>query len=79
MPSRRVRNRNSLIADIRAGDVVTIIDRFQREHTGRAVMPSQHGGWVLNMGGRHGIPAIADYTNIVRVTRPKERRRADHR
>lgn len=62
---------NNLIATIRAGDKVTIVDRFGTLHTGRAVMPSSHGGWVLNMGGRYGTPGIADDTNVVRVTKRK--------
>ena len=44
---------------IGAGDSVTITNRFGQEHTGRAVMRGPHG-WVLNMGGAHGTPAIRD-------------------
>lgn len=65
----------TLIATIRSGDHVTIlvpngIGRFGtewKEATGRAVMVSSHGGWVLNMGGKHGKPGIADNTNVVAV------------
>lgn len=53
---------------IRAGDRVTFVDRFGKKQTGRAVMPSLTGGWVLNMGGRHGTPALADSSNIVAVS-----------
>ena len=49
-----------LVDAIRSGDRVTIIDRFGKKHIGRAVMRSSHGGWVLNMGGAHGTPGIAD-------------------
>jgi hypothetical protein len=38
-----------------------------KEMTGVAVMPSSHGGWVLNMGGRFGTPGIADDDNIVAI------------
>jgi hypothetical protein len=62
-----------LISAIRPGDKVTIRNRFNQEHTGRAVMRSLHGGWVLNMGGAHGTPGLADANNIVRV---KQSRRA---
>lgn len=55
---------------IRPGDRVTILDRFGKRRTGRAVMRGPHG-WVLNMGGRHGTPAVADDSNIVAV-RPKK-------
>lgn len=58
---------NALINTIRPGDRVTIVDRFGTQRTGRAVMRSSHGGWVLNMGGKHGTPGIADERNIVSV------------
>ena len=61
-----------LIDLIRVGDRVTIVDRFGVNRTGRAVMPSSHGGWVLNMGGRYGTPGIADETNVVRVTKGRK-------
>jgi hypothetical protein len=57
--------RNILDA-IRSGDRVTIVNRFGQEHSGRAVMRGPYG-WVLNMGGKHGTPAIADDSNIVRI------------
>jgi hypothetical protein len=60
-----------LIDSVRPGDRVTIVNRFGQERSGRAVMPSSHGGWVLNMGGPHGTPGIADDTNTVKVTRRK--------
>lgn len=58
---------NPRVDDIRVGDRVTIVNRFGQKSTGRAVMRSTHGGWVLNMGGRHGTPAVADSHNIVSV------------
>jgi len=64
------------IADlIHVGDRVTILvpaglslrdGREYREKTGRAVMRGP-GGWVLNMGGKHGTPAVASAENIVRI------------
>lgn len=70
----------TLIATIGVGDRVTIlvpngIGRFGlefKEATGRAVMPSAHGGWVLNMGGRYGTPGIADNTNVVAVKKARK-------
>jgi hypothetical protein len=38
-----------------------------KESTGRAVMRSAEGGWVLNMGGRFGTPGVADGGNVVAV------------
>jgi hypothetical protein len=61
-------------ASIRPGDRVTYVDRFGKQHTGRAVMPSSHGGWVLNMGGAHGTPAVVDDSNIVKVSPRKNPR-----
>ncbi len=52
---------------IRAGDRVTIVDRFGVKHTGRAVMHCSAGGWVLNMGGPHGTPGIANGDDVVVV------------
>ena len=37
------------------------------ERTGRAVMYSSAGGWVLNMGGRHGTPGIASAENTTKI------------
>lgn len=62
--------RNPGVVDhIKSGDRVTIVDRFGQQHTGRAVMRSSGGGWVLNMGGRYGTPGIADEQNIVKVSK----------
>lgn len=51
---------------IRAGALVTIVNRFGQKSVGRAVMRGPHG-WVLNMGGRHGTPAIATAENVIKV------------
>jgi hypothetical protein len=61
---------------IRAGDRITIrvpggIGRHGIEwveKTGRAVMPGPQG-WVLDMGGRYGMPGVATETSLVRVRR----------
>lgn len=60
------RKRNSILDSIRRGDRVTIVNRFGQERTGKAVMRGPHG-WVLNMGGRYGTPAVATEGNIVKV------------
>ena len=60
-----------LIDTVRPGDKVTITTPRGQERTGRAVMRSSHGGWVLNMGGKHGTPGIADDRNVVRVSKGK--------
>lgn len=63
-----------LLDSVRAGDRVTIVDRFGQSRTGRAVMPCSAGGWVLNMGGRHGTPGIATDANTVRVAKGRQAR-----
>jgi hypothetical protein len=55
---------------LKAGDRVTIINRFGQLFTGRVVMKGPYG-WVLNMGGRHGTPAIANDSNIVKIRKTK--------
>ncbi len=58
---------------IRPGDRVTIVNRFGQQSTGRAVMKGP-AGWVLNMGGAHGTPAIATEENIIKVVPYKQRK-----
>jgi hypothetical protein len=61
---------------ISAGDKVTILVPNDigrngiewKEKTGRAVMRGP-AGWVLNMGGRYGTPAVATEDRIVRVSK----------
>jgi len=55
-----------LLALIRRGDRVSIVDRFGAVRTGTAVMRGP-AGWVLNMGGRYGTPAVATDDTIVQV------------
>ncbi len=43
------------------------IEQEWTERTGKAVMHSANGGWVLDMGGRHGTPGVADDNNIVAI------------
>lgn len=70
-------------ADIKAGSRVTIlipcgIGRDGQEYkpkTGRAVMRGPYG-WVLNMGGRYGTPAIATVENTLRVSNARKSSRS---
>lgn len=57
---------SDILQAIHRGDRVTIVNRFGQESTGTAVMKGP-AGWVLNMGGAHGTPAIATDENIVKV------------
>lgn len=58
--------RTALLDSIKGGDRVTIINRFGQERTGSAVFRGP-AGWVLDMGGAHGIPGIATAENITKV------------
>ncbi len=60
-------NGAELLAKVKAGSRVTILTPQGQKRTGRAVMRSSVGGWVLNMGGAHGTPGLADERNIVSV------------
>ena len=61
-----------LLCAIRHGARVTIVNRFGQRRTGSAVMRAAPaagpGAWVLNMGGAHGTPGIADERNVVMVS-----------
>lgn len=70
----QLRDNPGIVDAIRAGDRVTIVNRFGQKQTGRAVMRSSHGGWVLNLGGAHGTPGLADESNIVKVSPAKQRK-----
>jgi len=68
--------RAETLAKIKAGDRVTILipngigrnGVEMKQATGRAVMRGP-AGWVLNMGGKHGTPAIASARNLFDVKR----------
>lgn len=59
-----------IVDQIRPGDTVTFRDRFGKACKGKAVMfgPS---GWVLNMGGKYGTPAVVNESKIEKVTRSR--------
>jgi hypothetical protein len=40
-------------------------DKTPQQGKGKVVMRSSHGGWVLNMGGKHGTPGLVDRNNYV--------------
>jgi hypothetical protein len=73
MPTGTTAAEVGLYDTVRPGDKVTIVNRFGQISTGKAVMRGP-AGWVLNMGGRHGTPAIASPDNITAVRTPKGKR-----
>ena len=63
--------------DIQVGDRVTIRTPQGGEVSGKTVMRGP-AGWVFAISGsRHGQPAIATPTNLVKVTKGRSRR-PDH-
>lgn len=52
------------------GDRVTFRNRFGQERTGKAVMRGP-AGWVLNMGGAHGTPAVPSADSITKVRKSR--------
>lgn len=64
--------------DIKPGDRVVCLvhagigrngPEKKKEKAGKVVMRSAHNGWVLNSGGRHGVPILVDSDNFVKATR----------
>lgn len=54
--------------DIKAGSVVEF--RVSDDVvTGRVVMRSSHGGWVVNIGGTYGTPKLCDQSNFIKLVR----------
>lgn len=66
-PTKPLRTEGAAVDAIRPGSRVTIRTPQGQERSGKAVMRSSYGGWVLNMGGAHGTPGLADDGNIVAV------------
>jgi hypothetical protein len=72
-PANWLRKTNSGMSEkVQPGARVSFVDHDGKIRTGRAVMRSSSGGWVLNMGGRYGTPAVVDDSSITRVSsRPR--------
>ena len=63
---------NLTFAEICRGDTVTFVTPHGNRITGKAVMFNrQTKCWVLNCGGAHGTPGLADVDNTCTVRRPK--------
>lgn len=55
------------------GDRVTFTGPRGDKVTGRVVMRSSHPGhWVVNIGGKHGTPAVVAEADITSVHKPKD-------
>lgn len=83
MPRKRSPTKLQVFNSIAAGSRVRILvpngigldGLTYRVRTGRAVLEGPHG-WVLNMGGRYGTPAVATLENIVSVLKGRKRKHA---
>jgi len=62
--------------DIQVGDSVTFSTPHTAEMRGRAVMRGP-AGWVVNMGGRHGMPGVVTERNFIKIRKGKNRK-PDH-
>lgn len=69
-PKRKAATRRNPSFTIYVGDRVTIRTPHGQLRSGKAVMMGPNG-WVLNMGGPHGTPGIANENNIVKVEHSK--------
>lgn len=59
-------DKDLLLSSIAPGDLVTISLPQGQKRSGRAVMRGPYG-WVLNAGGKHGTPIVANERNILKV------------
>ena len=65
-----------MFKDIQVGDSVTMKTPQGQELRGKAVMKGPYG-WVVNAGGRHGVPKIVSEANFVRGRKGRNRK-PDH-
>lgn len=59
--------------EIQMGDSITFSTPHTKEMKGRAIMKGPYG-WVVNAGGRHGIPKVVSEENFIRGRKGKDRR-----
>ena len=62
---------NTLFQSIRPGARVTIVTQHGSKLAGRCVMKFPTHA-VLNLGGRYGTPGIADESNTIKVSLPRQ-------
>ena len=59
--------------DIMVGDTVYFSIPHSKELKGKAVMKGPIG-WVVNMGGRHGMPNVVTERNFIKIRKGKNRK-----
>ena len=62
-----------MFTDIMVGDTVYFSTPHSKELKGKAVMKGPIG-WVVNMGGRHGMPSVVTERNFIKIRKGKNRK-----
>ena len=61
-----------MFEDIHIGDTVYFSTPHTAEMKGRAVMKGP-AGWVVNAGGKHGMPKVVSERNFIRLRKGRDR------
>jgi hypothetical protein len=62
-----------MFEDIHIGDTVYFSTPHTQEIKGRAVMKGP-AGWVVNAGGKHGMPKVVSERNFIRLRKGRNRK-----
>ena len=62
-----------MFKEIQVGDTVDFSTPHSKELKGKAVMKGPIG-WVVNMGGRHGMPNVVTERNFIKIRKGKNRK-----
>jgi hypothetical protein len=62
-----------MFEDIHIGDTVYFSTPHTQEMKGRAVMKGP-AGWVVNAGGKHGMPKVVSERNFIRLRKGRNRK-----
>ena len=62
-----------MFKEIQVGDTVYFSTPHSKELKGKAVMKGPIG-WVVNMGGRHGMPNVVTERNFIKIRTGKNRK-----
>ena len=62
-----------MFKEIQVGDTVYFSTPHSKELKGKAVMKGPVG-WVVNMGGRHGMPSVVTKRNFIKIRKGKNRK-----
>ena len=62
-----------MFKEIQVGDTVYFSTPHSKELKGKAVMKGPIG-WVVNMGGSHGMPNVVTERNFIKIRKGKNRK-----